>query len=216
MPRPIGVFLLASNRLLREAIGRILRKKSDINVSGESGEFLDIPGIIDSKTDILLMDPTPLLLLNQFVSTVRNARAHMRVLMVGMDEDEHTFLAAVRAGVVGYLLKDASPTDVIDAIRAISQGNAVCPNQLCMALFKAVASPQTLTRSVRRNPQGLTRRQQELVPLIAQGLTNKEIASHLNLSEQTIKNHIHRMIRKVGAKDRFKVAEVADVQGGVA
>jgi DNA-binding NarL/FixJ family response regulator len=52
-----------------------------------------------------------------------------------------------------------------------------------------------------------TRRQQELVPMIARGLTNKEIASHLNLSEQTIKNHIHRILRRVGANDRFEVAE---------
>jgi DNA-binding NarL/FixJ family response regulator len=63
---------------------------------------------------------------------------------------------------------------------------------------------------------GLTRREQELVPLIARGFTNKEIASQLNLSEQTIKNHVHRMIRKVGAEDRFRVAEIADLQSSVA
>ena len=58
----------------------------------------------------------------------------------------------------------------------------------------------------------LTRRQRELMPMIARGLTNKEIASHLNLSEQTVKNHIHRLLRRVGAHDRIDVAEMAGVQ----
>jgi len=60
---------------------------------------------------------------------------------------------------------------------------------------------------------GLTRRQQQLVPLIAQGLTNKEIASHLNLSEQTVKNHIHRMLRRVGASDRLQVIDLTRYRG---
>jgi DNA-binding NarL/FixJ family response regulator len=219
LSRPIGVFLLTGNRLLREALGRILRKKPDINVCGESGDFGDIPQtIVDSETDIVLMDPVPAFPLNlQFLSAVRCSRAHVQVLMVGMDEDEHMFLAAVRAGVAGYLLKDASPADVVDAIRAISEGKAVCPNRLCMVLFKAVACPQIPVPGVRlKNRTGLTRREQELVPLIARGFTNKEIASQLNLSEQTIKNHVHRMIRKVGAEDRFRVAEIADLQSSVA
>jgi DNA-binding NarL/FixJ family response regulator len=58
---------------------------------------------------------------------------------------------------------------------------------------------------------GLTRRQQQLVPLLAQGLTNKEIAAHLNLSEQTVKNHVHRMLQKVGADDRLSVVEMVKV-----
>ena len=120
---------------------------------------------------------------------------------------------AIRAGATGYLLREASALEVMGAIRAVSQGEAICPPRLCRALFKIAAQAEPVIPSIRvRMNLGLTRRQQELVPLIARGLTNKEIASHLNLSEQTIKNHIHRMLRKVGADDRTEVVEIAGVR----
>jgi len=121
--------------------------------------------------------------------------------------NESTFLTAVRAGVSGYLLNDASATELIATIRAVTRGEAVCPPLLCSALFRVVAQRERLIPSAQRMGPRLTRRQQELVPMIARGLTNKEIASHLNLSEQTIKNHIHRILRRVGANDRFEVVE---------
>jgi len=128
--------------------------------------------------------------------------------MIGMDADERAFLKAVRAGVSGYLLNEASAVDLIAAIRAVARGEAVCPPQLCKALFDAVAGAREFIPNVRNMGVRLTRRQQELVPMIARGLTNKEIASHLNLSEQTVKNHIHRMLRKIGANDRSEVIEI--------
>jgi DNA-binding NarL/FixJ family response regulator len=136
----------------------------------------------------------------------------VHVVMVGMEPKEGLFLSAVMAGISGYLLNEASAPEVIAAIRAVSQGAAVCPPQLCRALFRSVASSGQFVPSVQKMDQRLTRRQQELVPMIARGLTNKEIASHLNLSEQTIKNHIHRLLRKVGANDRLEVAEFAGTQ----
>jgi DNA-binding NarL/FixJ family response regulator len=132
--------------------------------------------------------------------------------MVGMDPKEGPFLSAVIAGISGYLLNEASAPDVIAAIRAVSQGAAVCPPQLCQALFKSVARSGKFVPSVQKMDRRLTRRQRELMPMIARGLTNKEIASHLNLSEQTVKNHIHRLLRRVGANDRLDVAEMAGVQ----
>jgi DNA-binding NarL/FixJ family response regulator len=134
----------------------------------------------------------------------------MHALAIGMDEIEATFLKAIRAGATGYLLREASALEVMGAIRAVSQGEAICPPRLCRALFKIAAQAEQFIPTIRvRMNLGLTRRQQELVPLIARGLTNKEIASRLNLSEQTIKNHIHRMLRKVGADGRAEVVEIA-------
>jgi DNA-binding NarL/FixJ family response regulator len=153
----------------------------------------------------------------EFLSKVRHSRPGAHALVIGMDEIETSFLKAIRAGATGYLLRDASAMEVIAAIRAVSQGEAVCPPRLCMTLFKIAARPESSVPTIRvRMNLGLTRRQQELVPLIARGYTNKEIASRLNLSEQTIKNHIHRMLRKVGADDRTEVVEIAGVQDAVA
>jgi len=140
---------------------------------------------------------------------MRDLNTHAQILMIGMDADERIFLRAVRAGVSGYLLNEASAADLIAAIRAVSRQEAVCPSQLSKALFDALAGVREFVPGVRKMGLRLTRRQQELLPMIARGLSNKEIASRLNLSEQTVKNHIHRMLRKMGANDRSEVIEIA-------
>ena len=209
------VFLLAGNRLLREALSRILRAKSDISVAGTAPYSPQaIQQIAESDCQILLLDSVTNTADFQFVRKVIEVVRGLKVIMMGMDEDEEVFLSAVRAGVFGYVLKNASATDVVMAVRAVAQDEAVCPPRLCLSLFKLVSSDSTALPTVRiRDKLGLTRRQQQLVPLIARGLTNKEIAMHLNLSEQTVKNHIHRMLQRVGADDRLAVVEIVREQG---
>jgi DNA-binding NarL/FixJ family response regulator len=206
----IKVFLLVGNRLLCKALGRILQQRTDIFVIGQSADLSNIALIIErSESDVILLDSVSASALNRQCATrMRDLNPKAQVLMIGMDADEGAFLRAVRAGVSGYLLNEASGEDVIAAIRALARGQAVCPSQLCKALFDTLAGVREFTLSVRKMGFRLTRRQQELIPMIARGLTNKEIASHLNLSEQTVKNHIHRMLRKVGANDRLHVIEI--------
>jgi DNA-binding NarL/FixJ family response regulator len=127
------------------------------------------------------------------------------ILLLGMEEDPEQFLAAARAGTAGYLLKDASASDVIAAVRSISRGEAVCPPKLTMSLIKWVSekSREELAPRPEAKPN-LTLRQRQLVTLVAQGLTNKEIASQLNLSEFTVKNHLHRIMEQVDAETRYE------------
>jgi DNA-binding NarL/FixJ family response regulator len=116
---------------------------------------------------------------------------------------------ARRIRVAGYILKDASAVELASAVRAVAEGQAVCPPNLCMALFEFVAEERPEQFSFRLGHDlGLTRREQQLVQMIDRGLTNKEIAAQLNLSEQTVKNHVHRMLRKLGASDRLAAAEL--------
>jgi DNA-binding NarL/FixJ family response regulator len=215
---PVQVFLIAGNRLLREALGRILRKRPDMQVSGESFDCAGAAESLLRDTDVVLMDGVATASLSlDFLADLRASRPNAQILAIGMDENEATFLKLVRLGIAGYLLKDASAADVIAAIRSVSQGDAVCPPRLCMNLFTIVARGERFTPAIRvKMNLGLTRREMELVPLIARGFTNKEIASRLNLSEQTIKNHIHRMLRKVGADDRLEVVEIASVRDATA
>ena len=135
----------------------------------------------------------------------------VKTILVGMDADEKQFLAAVRAGIMGYLLKDASTSDVIAALRTVSRGEVVCPAGLCSALFRFVA--QTPEPSQRNAKPDLTLRQQQLVSLVAKGLTNKEIASQLNLSEFTVRNHIHRILKQVDAESRSQAVEAIRSHG---
>jgi DNA-binding NarL/FixJ family response regulator len=215
----VQVFILAENRLLREALTRILSKKSDIRVVGASAFSPDVVEQISSAApDVLLSDSAAVALSDlRLVSEVRAAIPGLKVVMIGMEADRETFLRAVRDGIVGYVLKDASAMEVAAAVRSVANDEAVCPPSLCLALFERVADQNTQPASfVVRHSLGLTRREQQLVQMISRGLTNKEIASQLNLSEQTVKNHIHRMLRKVGATNRLGAVELCRAPGAVA
>jgi DNA-binding NarL/FixJ family response regulator len=215
----VQVFILAENRLLREALARILSKKCDIQVVGAAAFSPDVVSQIRSAApDVLLSDSAAVALSDlRLVSEVRAAIPGMKVVMVGMDADREIFLRAVRDGIAGYVLKEASAMEVAAAVRAVASGEAVCPPSLCLALFERVANQNTHPASfVIRHNLGLTRREQQLVQLISHGLTNKEIASQLNLSEQTVKNHVHRMLRKLGATDRLGAVELCRQPGAVA
>lgn len=201
----VDVFLLAENRLLREALIRILAKKSDIRVVGASPYSpTALEQITAACPSIVLLDSiAPVFSEARFVARLHAALPGVRVAMIDMELDHQVFLRAVREGVVGYVLKDASATEVAATIRAVSAGEAVCPSALSMSLFDAIkrrAIPAETNRA-------LSRREEELVGLLRERLTNKEIANRLNLSEQTVKNHVHRILRKVGAPDRLAIVE---------
>lgn len=211
-----AVFLLAENRLLREALLRILSKKDDIRVVGSGSYGPDVlDQIISTRANLVVLDSiAPALAEDGVVRKLRRLNLSLRVVLVGMETDETVFLRVVQAGVVGYVLKDASAMEVARTIRAVAVGEAVCPAVLSGALFEWVARHKPAIPSLHlRSTLGLSRREQQLVGLIQQGLTNKEMASRLNLSEQTVKNHVHRMLRKLGAADRLSIVEVCRNEG---
>lgn len=215
MEQSTRVYILSDNRLFRESLARICSKKSDIEVVSTRQLGLDaLEEVSNSNTDILLLDSAPFLAsaAGHFARQRAGGRC-LKILLVGMEDDGMLFLQSVRCGVSGYIPKEASAVDVVAAVRSVALGEAVCPPRLCKFLFDDVArQPAEAPRRRMALDLGLTRREQELIPLIDKGLTNKEIASQLYLSEQTIKNHVHRILRKVGAENRLGVSEVCRVR----
>jgi len=216
----VQVFILAENRLLREALSRILNKKGDMRVVGSSPFHPNIVHEISSVApDVLLSDSAAVLLSQiQLVREVRSVIPGLKVVMIGMDPDRETFLRGVKDGIVGFVLKDASAMEIVSAVRSVVSGDAVCPPTLSLALFTEVAKRAVVDREpiVIKHALGLTRREQQLIHMIGRGLTNKEIAVELGLSEQTIKNHVHRMLRKLGANDRLGAVELCRAPSAVA
>ena len=207
------VFLLAENRLLREALIRLL-SKNEIRVVGANSYAPAIhEEVIASRPNVVVLDSSGLTLSQaQLIPTLHAAIPGLRVVMVDMDADENTFLKAVREGVIGYVLKDASATEVAETIRAVAAGEAVCPPALSMLLFRSVAQRLTEPPILSWGADlGLSRREQQMVELLRERLTNKEIAARLNLSEQTVKNHVHHILRKVGAPNRSAVIEICEM-----
>ena len=218
-PAWIHVYLLSENRLLRETLTRFINKKNNVRVVGASAfSSLAIDQIIAATPDVLLSDTADHALSDlQVIPEVLKAIPRGKVVMFGMETDKQTFLRSVQQGVMGYVLKDASTAEVLEAIRAVSNQEAVCPVSLQRCLFEFVAGRSEPMPSFHiKRHLGLSRREQQLVQMIGRGLTNKEIASQLNLSEQTIKNHVHSMLGKLGATDRLAVVELCRQHGLVA
>jgi DNA-binding NarL/FixJ family response regulator len=211
----IGVFLLIENRLLREALVRLFRKHPDILIVGQGGQAdLNPRPAVAKQHDVLIIDSAEVKWLAASIAIESGGQTSCKTILIGMEYDEEQFVAAVRSGVTGYLLQDASSSDVVAAVRAVFRGEAVCPPQLCSKLFQLVAhraSEMPLRNSTSK--PNLTLRQQQLVTLIARGLTNKEIASHLNLSEFTVKNHIQRIFKQVYAGSRSEAVETIRAYG---
>jgi DNA-binding NarL/FixJ family response regulator len=215
MTEKISVFLLAENRLVREALSKVLIKGEVCVLTATSFSPQLLEQIIVAGPDVLLSDCAISSFGDmQVIRELRKAVPGLRVILIGMESDKETFLCAMRDGVVGYMLKDASALEIATAVRTVMNDQAVCPPSLCLALIDYLSSHWSQMPNVFvKNGLGLSRREQQLAQMIGRGLTNKEIAAELNLSEQTVKNHVHRMLRKAGVSDRLSVAELCRIQG---
>jgi DNA-binding NarL/FixJ family response regulator len=210
------VFIAAENRLLREALGRMLNKRGGIEVIGsDSAGPFQSNELLEGQVDVLLLISGGDL--EEDLAIVRKAHSAapgVRILVIGATRENGEFLQCVRAGISGFLWREASADDVVAAIRAVQSGGAVCPGTLCTALFRYFEQEASPVRCAGvRQRIGFTRRKQQFIPLIAKGMTNKEIANHFYLSEQTVKNHLYRMKHKIGADDRLSIVQRYRTQG---
>ena len=213
----VRVFLLIENRLLGETLDRLFHKRPDFCLVGRCSAAET--GTIDVRNlqcDVLVLDHLRMASLLDIVSdNGEQTAARPRIVLISMEENEEQFFTAVRSGISAYLLKDASADDVVAAVRAATRGEAVCPPRLCFALFQCMAriALETPVQNWERPKAVLTIRQQQLIALVAKGLTNKEIASQLNLSEYTIRNHIHRIMKQVDVGSRGEAVQAIRAHG---
>jgi DNA-binding NarL/FixJ family response regulator len=208
------LYVVAENRLLRETLVRLFRKRSDINTVGEACFSVSaIEDIASAKSDLLLLDCfNTKHWTNDWLKELRETAPDIKIILFGMEEDADIFLRAVRCGIAGYVLKSASAADLVEAVRTVAQGEAACPAKFCKVLFQALAGKAEEEKDQRAIDQlELTHRQRQLMSLVAMGLSNKEIAANLNLSEFTVKNHIYRVMKQFDAQSRHEaVALIRD------
>jgi DNA-binding NarL/FixJ family response regulator len=214
----VSVYLVAENRLLRETLIRLLQKRAGISIAGES-RYTESVGepIAASQCDVLLLDSPPATLARVLVDELCANTPQTKIILFGMDEDPDCFLSAVCLGVRGFLVKDASSAEIVAAVRGVAEGEAICPPKLCLTLF------QYVVRGYEHKPRttgqrafakfGLTYRQRQLVTLVAKGLTTKEIAANLHLSQFTVKNHIHRIMKQLDAQSRYEAVDMIRASG---
>jgi DNA-binding NarL/FixJ family response regulator len=216
-----GVALVTENRLLRDTLARLLRKQSGISVAGvvANPEHL-CQQIQECDYGMVLTDFAPgtgnFLKLRELDPT----NSHLKIILIGMENDPEIFMQAIRLGVRGYVLKDASALEIVGAIRHVGRGEAACPPNLCMVLIEYVwhqeqGNPES-SGSTGATGGRLTHRQVQLMNLVANGLSNKEIAASLNLSQYTVKNHLRRVMRQVEARNRYDAVAAIRASGLIA
>jgi DNA-binding NarL/FixJ family response regulator len=210
---PIRIYLLAQNRLVREVIVRMFRKRADFTVVGASHDATEaIEELTVILCDVLLLDSLDALRAIGVQVNVAENVGNAKIVLFGMEEDSEHFLEAVRLGISGYLPNDASSAQMIAAVKNAMQGEAICPPRLCKSLFEHVAK-EFLPNSGKleqgcHTVSDLTYRQRQLMALVAEGMTNKEIANTLHLSQFTVKNHIRRVMIHLRADSRHRAVDV--------
>lgn len=207
------LFLIIENRMLREALSAIFQKQPDFClVASIRFSTTAYREMASSSCDILLADQASAAAFpSNFISDLLSLSPGRKAILFGMEDDPEIFLQAVRSGTSGYLLGEASAEDTLAAVRRVVAGEAVSPPWLCHHLFQFVART-TREGSMILNQRlchslGLTARQQQLTALLARGFTNKEIAETLHLSEFTVKNHVHRIMRRLNAQSRYAAVQ---------
>lgn len=213
--RRITVFLLAQNRLLREALSKILCKRESIQIVGSCAFAADsLQNMVAAAPEVLVIDSFPTNIAHlEFVREVQRHLPEIKLVVIGMEAEGPPFLQAIREGAMGCVVKDASALEVVAAVRTVANGGAVCSPQLCAFLFRFAAQQNHMPTLRAQRRLGLTNREQQLVGLISEGLSNKDIANRLQLAEQTVRNHVHRMLRKLGASHRLAVVDICRTEG---
>ncbi|OPA73395.1 DNA-binding response regulator [Paenibacillus selenitireducens] len=204
----IRVAIADDQHLIRNGLQYIINGQIDMNVVGEAENGREVVRLAEQLSpDVILMD-VQMPVCNGIEATREILAISPKckiVILTTFDLEEYVY-DGIRAGAVGYLLKDAKPSELIDAIRAAYRGEAIFRTAAAAkAISQAVQSSNTLPERAAANDamvEGFTARELEVLQQMAYGLRNEEIAAKLYISEHTVKTHVHRILQKMGVEDR--------------
>ncbi|RKT19600.1 LuxR family two component transcriptional regulator [Streptomyces sp. 1114.5] len=209
-PAPVRVFLLDDHEVVRRGVHDLLGGEPDLEVVGEAATaeqaLVRVPAL---RPDVAVLDVR--LGDGDGVTVCRELRSQMpglACLMLTSFDDEEALLDAVMAGAAGYVLKQISGTDLVAAVRTVASGRSMLDPAAATRLLDRLRSDAEPARPVTTGP-ALTTREQEVLALIGEGLTNRQIGERLYLAEKTVKNHVSRLLAKLGVERRVQAALIA-------
>jgi DNA-binding NarL/FixJ family response regulator len=212
----IRVVLADDQQLIRAGFARLLEAEPGIEVVGEAADGREAVALCRSaRPDVVLMDiRMPVL---DGVSATREVVRHTatRVLVLTTyDRDEYVF-SALDAGASGFMLKDAPPEDLVRAVQVVASGEALLAPAVTSRLVGELVALRSRHRDAGAELDRLTTRERDVLPLLARGLSNGEIASRLHLGESTVKTHVASILDKLGVRDRVHAVVFAYEAGVV-
>ncbi|MET8808372.1 response regulator transcription factor [Streptomyces sp. NPDC004546] len=207
---PIRVFLLDDHEVVRRGVRDLLNDEPDIEVIGEAGTveqaLVRVPALRPQVAvlDVRLPD-------GDGVTVCRELRSRMpelACLMLTSFDDEEALLDSIMAGASGYVLKQIQGSDLVSAVRTVAGGQSLLDASATTKLMARLRGDQQEEQQP-DGLQGLTEREREILALIGEGLTNRQIGQRLYLAEKTVKNHISRLLAKLGVERRIQAAVIA-------
>ena len=203
----ITVALIEDNRLVREGMAALLGQTDDFNVVAAVSSA-DPSQIREAHPDVILLD-VGLRDIDSLslVETVKKDFPASKVIMMDLLPVHEDIVEFVNAGVSGFILKDATFDDLVSTIRSVAKGAHVLPPQMTSTLFSQIAKDAVVRgRAGAMDAVRMTPREREVIQLIGEGLSNKEIASRLNIATHTVKSHVRNVMEKLALHTRLQIA----------
>ena len=208
---PIRVLVADDHPVVRKGIRALLAECEDIELIGEASDGLEAIDQVDQlNPDVILMD---LMMPNldgiEAIRRITTKRPRERILALTSFSQDDKIIAAIKAGAVGYLPKDSTAEELVQAIRQVFRDELSLPPYIARKVLMELSRPK---ESARR-PQMLTERELEVVCLVAQGFENHEIAAELNIAEVTVRTHVNHILDKLQLANRVQIALFAVREG---
>jgi two-component system, NarL family, response regulator LiaR len=209
----IRVLIVDDHQVVRQGLRTFLELHEDIIVVGEAGNGDNAVAMAARLTpDVILMDLVmPVMDGITATSRIKSNRPDTRVIALTSFTEDDKIFPAIQAGASSYLLKDVTPDELVDAIRAVHHGETRLHPDVMRRLVEQVAHQPAIRQTV--PAPSLTEREREVIQLVAQGKSNREIAGTLTISEKTAKAHISNILGKLGLNDRTQMAIYAIKNG---
>jgi DNA-binding NarL/FixJ family response regulator len=207
---PVRVLVVDDQELFRRGLTMLLAVESGIEVVGEAGDGVEGTAIAESSApDVVLLDVRmPKRSGIEACLSIKEAVPSAKIIMLTVSDEEADLYEAVKSGASGYLLKDSSIEEVAQAVRVVADGQSLISPSMAIKLideFKQMSKPEKASGPGLR----LTERELDVLRLVAQGHSNKEIAARLYISENTVKNHVRNMLEKLQLHSRMEAVMYA-------
>ncbi len=217
-PPTLRVLVVDDQPLFRKALAGLINAQMDMIVAGEADNGIEaLEGVRTLAPDVVVMDVNmPISGGVDGVRAIRDAGFATKIVMLTISEDDDDLFDAIRAGANGYLLKNIRPEDLFDDLRGVMRGEAPIAPTIASRLLDALREGPARPRAPSAPGEGesaLTRRETEILELVARGLSNKEIANQLTITEGTVKNHVHNSLEKLHLTNRTQAAAYTVAQG---
>ncbi|MCX6059787.1 MAG: response regulator transcription factor [Chloroflexi bacterium] len=206
------IVIIDDHVLFREGLAAIVRPQADIEIVGMGGTVREATELAkDLKPDIILMDYNlPDGTGADAARAILENSSSCKIIFLTMSEDDDDLFAAIRSGAKGYLMKNIHPSELIAAIRSVQNGESALSQSMTMRLMEELSRSKKKGRPAENT---LTLRELDVLRAVAAGLTNQEIGSHLYISENTVKFHVHSLLAKLNLSDRKEAANFARQHG---